>query len=807
LTRLRTFLTVCCLLLLPGLAGLILLSPAAPARAASTTLVINEVFNSNTSNPPGAQNEYIEVMNVSTSQIIDTGLYYVYNKNGRDLLPSISLQPGGIAVIPATSLPGQDIGQGTVINSVNIGLDSTADYVGLAISIPTDTAIDAVNWGTLNPNWFGYNLFNLQFITDGAVPIPVPDTGRSLQRFPDGVDRDSVTDWAFIQSSPGTPSCSDPYEDDDTISQAQPFSPTSGVQTHRICGVGDADWYRITMSTSGSYTIAVTATGNSLIAALRLTDSNGTTLVNGTPSGRSVVISNYRPTTSGDFYAEVTGNGGAAGSDWLYQISMSAVISSGTVTATPTPGGCDDAYEPDNSQAQARPLLLNTEQARTICDTPPNYDQDWVSVEMGPNKVYHIYTKDLQGPLDTVIDLYDSSGQRLWRNDDYPGRGLGSQIDWTVTGNEILYVRILDKTLDEGTSYRYTLGFTVDPGPLTPTASVSPTITPTPIPTMPACLDAYEGDGAPADAKMILINDVPQRRSFCPGGDADWIKFFAGRGKAYTIQTFNLPNGPAPGVDPYTYLFDSDGESVMAQNDDGGEGVNSRIDFFPVRDDYYYVQVKNKGDIGGGAQQYDIRITVLPGAPLPPGTSTPIIAPIVTSTVPPQPVPPTQAPPTQAPQPTTPPPPQATEPPPPTPTTEPPPTAAPPAPEPTQEPPPVVEDTPTPEPPVGLPPTGSGSTAPNLVSVPVIVYVDANGNGRYDGGEGVRDMDLVFRTEDGTTEVTMRTDRTGAGRVLLLRDEPQRLVIPYLRRTYDVTADGAPLLIRFPAPRLPSVIP
>jgi hypothetical protein len=361
-----------------------------------------------------------------------------------------------------------------------------------------------------------------------------------------------------------------------------------------------------------------------------------------------------------------------------------------------------------------------------------------------------------------------------------------------------LYVRILDKTLDEGSTYRYTLGFNVDPGPLTPTVTASPSITPTPAATVPACLDFYEPDGAPADATLLLINDLPQRRSFCPAGDADWLRFFAGRGKAYTIQTFNLPSGPAPGVDPYTYLFDSDGETVLAQNDDGGEGVNSRIDFFPVRDDYYYVQVKNKGDIGGGLQQYDIRITVLPGAPLPPGSTTPVIAPIVTTTVPP-----TQAPATAQPVP-----PQATQQPaPPTNTPEPTPTTQVAPVEPTQEPPPVVEDTPTPEPPVGLPPTGSGSTAPNLVSVPVIVYVDTNGNGRYDGGEGVRDLGLVFRTEDGTTEVTMRTDRTGAGRVLLLRDAPQRLYIPYLRRTYDVTPDGAPLLIKFPAPRLPPVIP
>ena len=55
-------------------------------------------------------------------------------------------------------------------------------------------------------------------------------------------------------------------------------------------------------------------------------------------------------------------------------------------------------------------------------------------------------------------------------------------------------------------------------------------------------------------------------------------------------------------------------QTLVAENDDGGGGVNTRdSEFFPVRDDYYYVQVKNKGDIGGPNQMYDIQITVQPG--------------------------------------------------------------------------------------------------------------------------------------------------------------------------------------------------
>src|SRR5690349_9824210 len=159
-----------------------------PAHAISTSVVVNEVFNSNATSPPGSQNEYFELMNISNSTV-DLSTYFIYNKNGRDSLagvPNPVMLPGEIRVIPATQLPGGDIGVGTIFSGINVGLDTSADYVGLANSIPTDTAIDAVNWGTLNPNWFAYALFNLEYIRDGAVPIPVPDIGKSLQRFPDG---------------------------------------------------------------------------------------------------------------------------------------------------------------------------------------------------------------------------------------------------------------------------------------------------------------------------------------------------------------------------------------------------------------------------------------------------------------------------------------------------------------------------------------------------------------------------------------------------------------------------------------------
>jgi hypothetical protein len=113
----------------------------------------------------------------------------------------------------------------------------------------------------------------------------------------------------------------------------------------------------------------------------------------------------------------------------------------------------------------------------------------------------------------------------------------------------------------------------------------------------------------------------------------------------------------------------------------------------------------------------------------------------------------------------------------------------------------------TPEPPVLLPPTGNNPGSPNLISLPVGVYVDINRNGRYDAGEGVRNLGLVFRTPDGTTETNARTGRGGTSQILLLRGVAQRLTIPFLGRTFTVVPGSGGIMIGLPAPRLPARIP
>jgi hypothetical protein len=272
---------------------------------------------------------------------------------------------------------------------------------------------------------------------------------------------------------------------------------------------------------------------------------------------------------------------------------------------------------------------------------------------------------------------------------------------------------------------------------------------------------------------------------------------------------------------------------LLAQNDDApaptssspNDSVASLLQFFPIRDDFYYIMVKNKGDLGAPFMAYDVLLKVQANVPVPALTPSPLIAPVVTVTSP--------APPPQTPLPTTPPLPTrgATS----TPTPEEVPTDTPlpdkPSPTPTLTPPgggepapptatPVPPaDTPTPvietppprptptEPPVPLPGTGHSSDLPLMVLMPVQVYVDRNGNGHYDSGEGVSGLRVVFGDLGGKA-VSATTDRArGAGAALLHRDAAVSVSSPYLHWTGQARVDTGGMMIRLPQPALPSRLP
>jgi Bacterial pre-peptidase C-terminal domain len=344
--------------------------------------------------------------------------------------------------------------------------------------------------------------------------------------------------------------------------------------------------------------------------------------------------------------------------------------------------------------------------------------------------------------------------------------------------------------------------------PPTGTATATPTLSPfSPTPTPGQCTDNYEPDGVAETAKTILIGQT-QTHSICPATDADWVRFYGRAGKVYTIRTSNL----GIGLDTFMFLFDSNATTILAQNDDGGDGVASRIDFYPQLDDWYFVQVKNAGDLGLPEMTYDLSLAVVPGVPQPGPTATGIIAPPVTVTS----ISGGQATPTTFVQPTRPPvstptqgaieptPPEAATAVPTSPVKEPPAT-------PTEEPTSVVP---------GVPNTGAVApiidttqSAPRTVRLASIlfrIFYDGDHNDTFSAGEGIRGVSVFFLDSQAnlapTGSLTTKANGQGGLRIPIT---PQRIYIPYFAINIPLTRFPERELhsIWLPSVRLPDRVP
>jgi murein DD-endopeptidase MepM/ murein hydrolase activator NlpD len=115
--------------------------------------------------------------------------------------------------------------------------------------------------------------------------------------------------------------------------------------------------------------------------------------------------------------------------------------------------------------------------------------------------------------------------------------------------------------------------------------------------------DAYESDDITATAQYIALGES-QTRNFSLA-DEDWITFTVSGGVTYTIQTSDL--GPA--ADTYLYLYDTDGSTLLAANDDYGGSLASRLDWTVPLTGTYYLLVKHwNPNTGGCGTAYDLTV-------------------------------------------------------------------------------------------------------------------------------------------------------------------------------------------------------
>lgn len=89
----------------------------------------------------------------------------------------------------------------------------------------------------------------------------------------------------------------------------------------------------------------------------------------------------------------------------------------------------------------------------------------------------------------------------------------------------------------------------------------------------------------PADASTL----TSQTHNFAVPGDVDWAKFVAQAGQTYHIYTDNL----GANTDTVLSLYDQNGTTLLAQNDDSGETIASSIDWTAPSSGTYYIKVSD----------------------------------------------------------------------------------------------------------------------------------------------------------------------------------------------------------------------
>lgn len=112
------------------------------------------------------------------------------------------------------------------------------------------------------------------------------------------------------------------------------------------------------------------------------------------------------------------------------------------------------------------------------------------------------------------------------------------------------------------------------------------------------------GDDIVAGAQPITVGETQHHNLHRPG-DQDWTRFAAQGGATYTIYTSNV----GPSADTYVYLYDADGSTLLAANDDYGGSLASRLDWTAPMTGTYYVLVRHwNPNVGGCGNTYDLTV-------------------------------------------------------------------------------------------------------------------------------------------------------------------------------------------------------
>jgi len=246
-------------------------------------------------------------------------------------------------------------------------------------------------------------------------------------------------------------------------------------------------------------------------------------------------------------------------------LAVPPTIPSGPPTAIPEEPVVPDEWEPDDTPEDASPIEMGGVQGHNLHVAG---DQDWLYFEAEPGESYQIETSNLGREIDTVVSLYDSTGNELASDDD-GGKEFGSSRLFCVVeegGRLYVQVRGLADT-EEGFGTRYEVSVRLAEG---------------------FRMDEYEPDDSPALATRIELGET-QRHNRHVSGDEDWISFRAEAGSTYVIETSRLGDQ----ADTVVYLYDPEGNQLALDDDGGDEERASRLRWTAPDSGLFFVKVGN----------------------------------------------------------------------------------------------------------------------------------------------------------------------------------------------------------------------
>jgi hypothetical protein len=441
-----------------------------------------------------------------------------------------------------------------------------------------------------------------------------------------------------IGTSSTNPDNPEPFEPNDSITQAYDtgLSGNDSVTLSAVIGdgefgssTGDYDYFSLDADAGQTITIETFADslGTGLDTYVGLYDSFGTLVASDDDSGTGFdSVLNYQVQADGEYYAVVQGFGSGFASDPFTAGTGGGVGSTGEYdVAFTVSGGVNlGPFEPNDSITQAYDTGLSGNDSVTLSavigdgefgDSTGDYDYFSLSADAGQTIAIETFADAVGTGLDTYVGLYDSFGT-LVASDDDSGEGFDSVLNYQVQSDGDYYAVVrgfgsgfasdpftAGTGSGVGSTGEYDVTISVN-GPFEPNDSIT---------------QAYDtglaGEGSTTLSAVIGDGDFGDT-----SGDYDYFSLSADAGDSISIETF--ADALDTGLDTFVGLYDSFG-TLVASDDDSGEGLDSLLNYQVQSDGEYYAVVRGFGSgfasdpltagTGGGVGstgEYDVTISV-----------------------------------------------------------------------------------------------------------------------------------------------------------------------------------------------------